>query len=94
VSNHRPPEQVLTKPVACWLTGSDYNRLLSASEHYGVKVAVYIRAVIIDALADEDDRKTAENIKEVQAKKINALQHMINVAPPGGYSSLQVPINI
>jgi hypothetical protein len=70
MSNHRPPEQVLTKPVACWLTSSDYNRLLAASEHYGVKVAVYIRAVIIDALADEDDRKNAESIKISEPKHI------------------------
>lgn len=91
MSNHRPPEQVLTKPVACWLTGSDYNRLLSASEHYGVKVAVYIRAVIIDALADEDDRKAAELEKSANYEK--ALKNM-NVPPPGGYTSCQAPINI
>lgn len=93
MSNHRPPEQVLTKPVACWLTGSDYNRLLSASEHYGVKVAVYIRAVIIDALADEDDRKTAE-IEKTAKDKDNyekALKN-INVPPPGGYSSCSINI--
>lgn len=63
MSNHRPPEQVLTKPVACWLTISDYNRLVDAADNYGVRVAVYIRAVIIDALADEDDKNEAKSIK-------------------------------
>lgn len=56
MSNVRAPEAVLRKPVACWLTDKDYDRLLVAANSYGIRVAVFIRATLIDALADEDDR--------------------------------------
>lgn len=63
MSNVRAPEAVLRKPVACWLTDKDYGRLLAAANSYGIRVAVFIRATLIDALADEDDRM--ENKKSI-----------------------------
>jgi hypothetical protein len=64
MSNFRPPELVLRKPVACWLTDKDYDRLVSASNKMGVRLAVYIRSVIVDALAEEDE------IEEKKASKL------------------------
>lgn len=55
MSNIRPPDMVLKKPVACWLTQADYDRLAVAASRYKVCLAVFIRSCIIDALADEDD---------------------------------------
>lgn len=55
MSNIRPPDMVLKKPVACWLTEKDYSRLVDASTKYKVCLAVFIRSVLVDALADEDD---------------------------------------
>lgn len=57
MSNIRPPELVLRKPVACWLTDKDYSRLVDASQRYDMCLAVFIRSVIVDALADEDERQ-------------------------------------
>ena len=62
MSNIRPPEEVLRKPVACWLTDRDYDRLMVAAESYGIRVAVYIRAVLVDALADEDERRASKPV--------------------------------
>ena len=60
MSNIRPPEAVLRKPVACWLTDKDYDRLVAAADTYGIRVAVFIRSVIVDALADEDERRGSQ----------------------------------
>ena len=82
MANVRPKDQVLSKPVACWLTQKDHRRLIAAAETYSIKVAEFIRSVIIDALADEDER---------EKKKLEDVKKSINLAPPGGYQSFSLP---
>jgi len=50
------------KPVATWVPHKDYDLLVKLAQIHGVKVSVYLRAIICDAL--EDERESAINIKE------------------------------
>lgn len=41
------------KPVATWIAHRDYELLVRLATLHGVKVSVYLRAIITDALQDE-----------------------------------------
>lgn len=77
MSNIRPPEAVLRKPVACWLTDKDYDRLCAAADSYGIRVAVFIRSVIVDALADEDDKNQLLREKRSARVEVRSGTHIL-----------------
>jgi hypothetical protein len=53
VMNVKPPESVLKKPCATWLTISDYDKFVALAKKNKVTLAAYLRAIITDTLADE-----------------------------------------
>lgn len=50
------------KPVATWVRHKDYDLLVKLAQIHGVKVSVYLRAIICDAL--DDERLSSINLKE------------------------------
>jgi hypothetical protein len=55
--NLKSPEKVLKKPIATWLNLEDYEKFKDLAEASGVTPAAYLRSIVIDAIADEADRK-------------------------------------
>lgn len=41
------------RPVTTWLSKEDYSLFCLIAQQHGVTVAVYLRAIVIDALAEE-----------------------------------------
>ena len=54
--NTKPYERVLKKPVCTWLSTLDYDRLHAIADANGVTLAAYLRAIIVDTIADETAR--------------------------------------
>jgi len=50
------------RPVATWITHQDYALLDKLAKSNKVKISVYLRAIIVDALADEQLSST--NLKD------------------------------
>lgn len=50
------------RPVATWITHQDYDLLDKLAKINKVKISVYLRAIIVDALADEQLSST--NLKD------------------------------
>ncbi len=53
MSRKKPEPKRLKHPVTTWLTDGDYDALKDVAQRHGVAASSYMRAVIIDALADE-----------------------------------------
>lgn len=53
MSRKKPEPKRLKHAVTTWLTDGDYDALKHVAHHHGVAASSYMRAVIIDALADE-----------------------------------------
>jgi hypothetical protein len=53
MSRKKPEPKRLKHPVTTWLTDGDYDALKHVAQCHGVAASSYMRAVIIDALADE-----------------------------------------
>ena len=53
------PDRVLKKPVTTWLETLDYEKFSAIAESNGVTVAAYLRAIIVDVIADETARSAA-----------------------------------
>ena len=51
--NLKKPESVLKKPVATWLSRSDYDKFIALVDKNNVTIATYLRAIIIDIIAEE-----------------------------------------
>lgn len=50
--NVKPPDRVLRKPVCTWVSRTDYERFHAIADSNGVTVAAYLRAMIVDVLAE------------------------------------------
>lgn len=53
MSRKKPEPTRFKHPVTTWLTDGDYDSLKRAAASHGVAASSYMRAVLIDALADE-----------------------------------------
>lgn len=54
--NVKPPESVLKKPICTWLSLSAHEQFVALAKKNGVTVATYLRAIVTDAIADEQSR--------------------------------------
>lgn len=50
-------ERKLDKIVSVCIRQEDYDKLAIIAKRNGVRVSVYIRSIIVDAVADEEDGK-------------------------------------
>ena len=55
--NHKSPDKVLKRPIATWLSLEDYEKFKDLAEASGVTLASYLRSIVVDAIADEADRR-------------------------------------
>ena len=60
--NAKSAGKALRKPVACWLSLADYARLEEIVKRSGVNFSSYIRSMIIDVLADEEERTALRGV--------------------------------
>lgn len=55
--SRKSPKKVLEKPIATWLNIEDYEKLKDLAGAQGVTIASYLRSIVVDAIADEADRR-------------------------------------
>jgi hypothetical protein len=55
-AHKKSPDVVLHRPIATWLSVEDHQRLLAIVERSGISVAAYIRAIVVDAIAEDAAR--------------------------------------
>lgn len=60
--NAKPAGKALRKPVACWLSLADYARLEEIVNRSGLNFSSYIRSMIVDVLADEEERSALRSV--------------------------------
>ena len=46
-----------TKPICTWLPEVDYEAFVLVAAMHGVSPAAYLRAIVVDVLADEAERR-------------------------------------
>lgn len=51
----RPPERKLNKIVSVCIRQEDYDKLASIAQRNGVRMSGYIRSIIVDAVAEEEE---------------------------------------
>ena len=58
MSNIRPPGKAFKRPITAWFTRDDYDFLKRIAAENKVTVSAYMRAVLIDAIAEERERSS------------------------------------
>jgi hypothetical protein len=51
--NVRPPHLVLKNAITTWLSDSDFAAIRNLAKRSGVPSSVYLRTIIVDAIAEE-----------------------------------------
>ena len=59
--NTKPAGRALRKPVGSWLSYADYLRFEAIVKRSGSSFSTYIRSIIIDVLADEEERQALQD---------------------------------
>lgn len=55
VNTTLPPGRILNKIVSVCLRQEDYDTLVAIADKNGIKMSVYLRSIIVDAIAEDGE---------------------------------------